>query len=74
MYRPEQWVNADYLAGFLVCLLGGYGGFVVVQNMGPAREDWFAFFQWKLSFIVIMVAGWSFAAWFLYKFVVLIVT
>jgi hypothetical protein len=74
MYRPDQWIDADYLVGFFVCLLFGYGGFVVTQHMGPAKEDWFAFFQWKLSMIVIMVGGWSFAAWFLYKFVVLIVT
>lgn len=72
-YRPEQWINADYLVGFFVCLLLGYGGFVVTQNMESSQADWYGFIKWKLPMIVTMVAGWSFAAWFLYQFVVLMV-
>jgi hypothetical protein len=73
MYRPEQWVSADYLVGFLCCLLVGYGCFIVHQSIGPAKGDWFAL-QWKLSMIFIMIVGWSFAAWFLYKFMIVIIS
>jgi hypothetical protein len=71
--RPLHWNNADYLIGFLVCLLWGYAGFVMNQNMESMRSDWFGFFRWKLPMIVIMVGFWGLAAWLLYKFVVMII-
>jgi hypothetical protein len=74
MYRPEHWVDADHFIGSLVSFLLGYGFFVVAQNMEAAKEDWFAFRQWKLSVIMLVVAAWSLAAWLLYKFVVVIFT
>ena len=72
-YRPEQWIDADYFVGFLVCLLLGYGGFVVTQHMKSTGVGWFELKQIRLSMAVIMLAGWSFAAWFLFKFVVSLV-
>lgn len=72
-YRPEQLVNVDYLIGFFVCFIVGYGCFVVAQNMESTEADWYGFIQWKLPVIGTMVVCWSFAAWFLYKFVGLII-
>lgn len=73
-YRPEQVVDADYLVGFFVCFIVGYGGFIVTQSMESVKADWYGFIKWKLPFVMTTVGCWSMAAWLLYKFVALIVT
>jgi hypothetical protein len=72
VYRPEHWSDADSFVGFLVCLLLGYGGFVVSQHMKSTGVGWLEFKQIRLAMAVTTVFGWGMAAWFLYQFVVLL--
>jgi hypothetical protein len=70
--RPEQWIDADSLVGFLVCLLIGYGSFVFSQHLKSTGVGWLEFKQFRLGMALTTVTGWALAAWFLYQFVVLV--